>query len=292
MWVTTAATPYIVVNNSHGCFLPDDLEEHGVDRLGKHHKSADHLSPTMWKTQVDPQVASNRSSSRCRSVANSAWFTFAEYPSESGDYNLIGAGQIILHWSVDPLEQLAVSVSIGAVSRWTLGPNEQMPLQVSPVFHDSSGDRNNDSNESRWRRYEHDVPPLPDVFMTRYVRVLMYLADVLEADEISALLFGRWPPRYHQRARANRFDRRRRRRRRRFAMYVCDIGMMFRGAWRTNRSTSCCVEDLPGAAVVAPTFALASAPAVPATSSVVSAPSSLGTCGSDIDHLEVMSIQV
>lgn len=273
MWVATAATPYIMVNNSSGCVPLDNLrEQHTVGCLDVHEELAGFQpSVTTGEAQVGPDVGSRRN--RRRRGGDMTGSTSTEHTSNAGGNGPLGVGQTPPLWLETPPGQSTVTLS--RCSRWALAPTEGMPIQVSPEIHDRSGGTNGGNSESRWRRYEHSAPPLPDEFMARYVNVLMYLAEILQADHVSAFLFGRCPPRYYQRMRANRFDRRRRRRRRRFAMYAYDIGMLFRGAWRTNRASSCCIEDLPGTAVAPATAPLVSAPAVPATSVISASSSSL-----------------
>ena len=232
----------------------------------------------MGEVATQPSV-----SSRSKATAG---LSGVEFIPECGGIRPVGVGQVLPHCWGTPVEQFPVPARTGTMSHWGLVPMQQVPLQVPTIFNASFDGRGNRDRKSHWTKYTHEAPTPPDGFMSRFITVYMYLADVIRAEHISAFLFGRWPPRYYQRVRANRFDRRRRRRRRRCAMYAFEIGMMLRNAWRTKWDSLCAIADVPGP-TEAPLTSPLESPAAEPTALAIAASSPHAAYGPRIGYTEV-----
>ena len=203
--------------------------------------------------------------------------------------NPTGVGPTMVHWWEASVEQLPESTV--TVPR-LLGPPMALVVRHMSsfaVFHDSfgAGAHEDDSYKFRWKRYRHEPLRLPDQFMARFLHTLMYLAEVVTADVVSACLFGRSRPRYYQRARRNRFRRRRRRRLRRFATLSTNARVMLRNTWiRAFGNSGLIDDDVSGPAGATP----AAAPLV--STSSAAATSRIASTAASAEHSALVSTSV
>eukprot|EP00904_Undaria_pinnatifida_P003563 jgi/Undpi1/13207/HiC_scaffold_8.g02869.m1 len=211
VWMATTVTPVLMVNASFNGVLTDDLRDRAMGSVGG-------FTPLL------------------------------EFPT--GVFTKLTRNTDVLRTTTTPAGKRVSSTNRGTATSTgttssTTGDIAAAHMSITATYQDNVGGRDHEdkSKESRWGRFWHEPLLLPDQFMARFPHALMYLAEVITADVVAGFVFGRWRPRYYQRARKNRRTRRRQRRHRRFRMFADDVRLMIWDAFVQLYDTLCPIQN-------------------------------------------------